>query len=64
MRIDLRTTVVKLDDGSLWVHSPTRFREGIREQIEALGEVGHLVAASNGHNQWLCDCPLAPMPLS
>lgn len=55
MRVDLRTTVVKLSDGSLWVHSPTRLLEGVREQVEVLGEVRYLVAASNGHNQWLCD---------
>ena len=55
MRIDLRTTIVRLRDGSLWVHSPTRLRKGVSEQVNALGPVRYLVAASNGHNRWLCD---------
>ena len=55
VQLALRTTVLKLSDGGLWVHSPTRLLDGVREQVEALGEVRYLVAASNGHNRWLCD---------
>lgn len=51
--LPLRMTVVRLADGGLWVHSPTALDDALREEVEALGPVSHLVAASNGHNLWL-----------
>ena len=49
----LRMTVVRLTEGGLWVHSPTALTPGLREQVEDIGPVTCLVAASNGHNAWL-----------
>ncbi len=51
--IGLRMTVVKLADGKLWLHSPTRLSPELAAEISALGEVGYLVEASNGHNLYL-----------
>lgn len=48
-RIHARTTIVRLGDGSLWIHSPGPVDAGIKAEIEALGRVGHLVAPGNFH---------------
>jgi Domain of unknown function (DUF4336) len=55
----LRMTIVKLEDNSLWVHSPTALSESLKEQVAALGEVSCIVAASNGHNIWVREWQLA-----
>lgn len=39
-----RATVVRLEDGGLWVHSPTQLTEALAEEIAALGPVAHLIA--------------------
>ena len=39
-----RATVIRLENGDLWVHAPTRLTEGLRAEIEALGPVRHLIA--------------------
>lgn len=39
-----RATVVRLENGDLWVHSPTRLTDGLRAEMNALGPVAHLVA--------------------
>mgnify|MGYP000011715725 FL=1 len=39
-----RMTVVRLADGGLWVHSPIRMSDKVRKNVDALGEVKHLVA--------------------
>lgn len=44
-----RATVVRLDDGTLWVHSPTPLRDALRAELDALGPVGHLVAPNHAH---------------
>lgn len=49
----LRTTIVRMENGRLWVHSPTELTPELRDQLEALGEVGCLVAANNHHHRWL-----------
>lgn len=53
-KLRLRMTIVKLADGKIWVHSPTKLNVDLKQQIEALGPVAYVVAASNGHNTWLC----------
>ncbi|MEH6576627.1 MAG: DUF4336 domain-containing protein [Amphritea sp.] len=52
-RLRLRMTIVKLENGCLWVHSPTRISPQLKEKTEKLGKVSFIVAASNGHNIWL-----------
>lgn len=44
-----RATVVRLDNGDLWVHSPTALTSGLRAELEALGPVRHLVAPNCLH---------------
>ncbi|SEO51344.1 protein of unknown function [Salinihabitans flavidus] len=39
-----RATVVRLDNGDLWVHSPTALTDGLRGELDALGPVRHLIA--------------------
>ena len=39
-----RATVVQLENGDLWVHSPTRLTDPLRAELEAKGSVRHLVA--------------------
>ena len=52
-KLGLRMTVVKLKDGGLWVHSPTDMTEQLKAQVDELGQVAFIVAASNGHNGWI-----------
>lgn len=51
--LGLRMTVVRLADGSLWVHSPTALTSELLAELEQLGPVSCIVAASNGHNRWV-----------
>ena len=37
MPISTRATVVKLQSGNLWVHSPTALTKPLRAELEALG---------------------------
>lgn len=50
-----RMTVVRLSDGGLWVHSPTRLTPSLRAEIEAEGPVRHLVAPNFLHYAWIPD---------
>jgi hypothetical protein len=49
MRLPIRMTVVRLEPGALWLHSPTRLAPSLRMEIDALGRVGHLVAPNSAH---------------
>ncbi len=51
--LPLRSTVVKLPDGTLWIHAPFAMEEELWQQIEALGEVRHLVAPNGFHSGFL-----------
>ena len=53
MPFPTRMTVVRLDDGSLFVHSPVEFDEELRAGVDALGEVRHLVAPNWIHYAYL-----------
>jgi len=50
VRLRARTSVIRLDDGSLLVHSPTPPSDGWREQVAALGEVAWLVIPNCFHH--------------
>lgn len=50
-----RATVVRLEGGDLWVHSPTRLTDGLRAELEALGPVRHLVAPNWLHYAFVGD---------
>jgi hypothetical protein len=50
-----RMTVVKLNDGSLWIHSPIPVNTTIRAQIDSLGPVRYVVAPSLAHHLFVTD---------
>ncbi|MCA8879023.1 MAG: DUF4336 domain-containing protein [Rhodobacteraceae bacterium] len=54
-----RMTVVRLEDGRLWVHSPIRLNETLRSAIDNLGEVAFLVAPNRLHWVYLHHWQLA-----
>ena len=47
--LPVRMTVVRLSDGSLLLHSPTRFVSSLRDALEAIGPIRHLVAPNSAH---------------
>lgn len=44
-----RATVVRLQNGDLWVHSPTELTANLKAELDALGPVRHLVAPNQIH---------------
>jgi hypothetical protein len=54
-----RMTIVRLSDGSLWVHSPTELDPALKAEIDALGPVRFLVAPSKIHYWWVRDWQVA-----
>ena len=42
----LRTTVVRLPDGGLWVHAPPAWSPAFADALSAVGELAHLVAVT------------------
>ena len=53
--IGTRTTVVRLSDGGLWVHSPGPMTGEWADAVDALGEVRFLVAPNGFHHLYLED---------
>ena len=49
MPIPVRMTVLRLADGGLWLHSPTRFSPGLAAALRALGPIRHLVSPGTAH---------------
>ena len=45
----VRMTVIRLPDGGLLLHSPTRFTPELRRELEELGPIRHLVAPNVAH---------------
>ena len=50
-----RMTVVRLGDGSLFLHSPVRLDADLRRALDALGPVRHVVAPNRMHNLFCGD---------
>ncbi len=50
-----RMTVLRLPDGGLVLHSPTRFTPALRTALEALGPIRHLVAPTPAHWMFMGD---------
>jgi hypothetical protein len=48
-----RMTIVRLRNGDLWVHSPTELTPALKEEVDALGPVRHLVAPNKIHYWWV-----------
>ena len=63
MPLPIRMTVVRLTNGHLWLHSPTRFTEALCERLQREGSIRHLVAPSIAHwlflRDWQAACPSA-----
>ena len=56
-----RMTVIRLTSGNLLIHSPVRFSDGLKDQLEVLGRIAHLVAPNIAHwtflKDWQRACP-------
>ena len=54
--LPIRMTVIRLADGGLILHSPTRFGFELKQDLDRLGRVQHLVAPNSAHwvfvKQW------------
>lgn len=50
-----RMTIIKLEDDSLWIHSPIVPNKKLFQEINALGEVGHLVSPNKLHYAYVHD---------
>lgn len=55
LTIPVRMTVVRLSDGSLFLHSPIQATPGLVGALRELGPVGHLVAPTSAHWMFLAD---------
>ncbi|MGH0032295.1 MAG: DUF4336 domain-containing protein [Myxococcota bacterium] len=55
MEIGTRMTVVRLDDGGLFLHSPVALTPGLRAELEALGPIRHAVGPNLHHHLYLAD---------
>jgi hypothetical protein len=53
--VGTRMTVIRLDDGSLFLHSPVRLDRRIRASLDALGPVRHVVAPNRAHHLFASD---------
>lgn len=47
--------VVRLEDGSLWVHSPVEIDDALVAALAALGPVRHIVTPNTEHQKWAAD---------
>lgn len=59
LRIGARMTVVRLSDGSLWLHSPVPLDAEARAELDALGPVRHIIAPSKVHHFFYAECRAA-----
>ena len=63
LSLPVRMSVIRLGSGEMWLHSPTRFDPGLRDEIKAIGPIRHLVAPNVAHwtflKQWQAHCPQA-----
>jgi hypothetical protein len=55
LQLGTRMTIVRLSDGSLFVHSPIRLDDDLKRQVDALGPVGHIVAPNLFHHLFVGD---------
>lgn len=57
LEIGTRMTVIKLGDGSLFVHSPVPLDEETRAGLDEIGPVRHVVAPNRFHHMYVADYP-------
>jgi hypothetical protein len=53
--LPVRMTVMQLEDGGIVLHSPTRYDPSLREKIESLGPIRHIVAPNSAHWSFVKD---------
>lgn len=51
-----RMTVVRLDDGGLWLHSPIQIDAALRAELDAIGPVKYVVAPNKAHHLFAKKC--------
>jgi hypothetical protein len=63
MALGHRMTIVRLPDGTLWLHSPVAYSAELATALARLGPVAHLVAPNCMHDTylegWFAACPAA-----
>lgn len=59
LSVSSRMTVVRLQDGRLWLHSPVPITTELKAELIALGEVAYVVAPSKMHYLFAADCMTA-----
>lgn len=61
--LPVRMCVVRLSDGALWLHAPTRYDADLHRALLRIGPIRHLVAPNVAHWSFLADwqrhCPEA-----
>src|SRR5579864_6488742 len=59
--VPVRMTVVRLNNGGMWLHSPTQWSEALQRSVENLGPVQHLIVPNPFHwsfvREWQVHCP-------
>ena len=50
-----RMTVIKLNDGKLWIHSPIAPNEELFTELDALGKVAYLISPNKIHYAYIAD---------
>ena len=54
--LPIRMTTIRLREGSLILHSPTRFDSALRRSLDEIGTIAHVIAPNSGHwkfvKQW------------
>jgi Domain of unknown function (DUF4336) len=48
-----RTTIIRLADGNIWMHSPIAFNVDLASEIERIGPIQYLVAPNVYHHFFL-----------
>ena len=59
IEVGTRTTVIRLDDGRLFVHSPAQLRAELRDDLEKLGELKFVIAPNRFHHLFIGDYRLS-----
>ncbi|WP_274426645.1 DUF4336 domain-containing protein [Chelativorans sp. YIM 93263] len=53
MPFSTRMTVIRLEGRALFIHSPTLLTDGLRAEVEKIGEVRHIVGPNRIHYWWI-----------
>jgi hypothetical protein len=56
LAMQARMTIVRLEDGALWLHSPIQIDETLRAELDALGPVRYVVAPNKAHHLFAKKC--------